>query len=86
MVQSTKIMTDRDADQAIRRSYNEAGDTLGVEGFLAGDIGRKIVVSNPSSTVDVYSFYQNQTTLLYAYTITYTDNTKATLLSAERTA
>ena len=86
MAQSTKVMSDRDHQQTLRRSYNEANDTLGVDGFLSGDIGRKIIVTTPSTAVEVYSFYENQTTLMYAYTITYTDNTKATLLSAERTA
>jgi hypothetical protein len=86
MVIENKPMTDRDWQQGIRKSYNDANATLGVDGFLTGAIGRRIVKTNTSATVETYTFYEDRTTLLYAYQITYTDATKADLAEVERTA
>lgn len=86
MSQSTKLMSDRDQSQTLRRAFNESGDTLGVDGFIVGAVGRKIIKVNVSPSVETISFYQDQTTLMYTLTITYTDSTKADLVSVERTA
>lgn len=86
MSQSTKPLSDRDSAQVHRRAWNEANDTLGVDGFIVGAIGRKIIKVNVSPAVEAISFYQDQTTLMYTLTITYTDSTKADLVSVERTA
>lgn len=82
---TTKPLSDRDYQQTLRSAFNDANNTLGVDGFITGKVGRKIVKNNVSPTVETYSFYEDQTSLLYQFQITYTDSTKADLSSVERT-
>lgn len=86
MAIENKPLSERDAPQIQKKVYNEVNATLGVDGFIVGAIGRKIIKTNTSATVETYSFYEDQTTLLYQLVITYTDGTKADLSSVERTA
>lgn len=89
-VDSVKKMSQQDADQNIRQSYNPSNATLGIDGFLAGLVGRKITFANSTTTVAndtlVIDFYENfGANLLYEYTLIFTDGTQAVLLSATRT-
>lgn len=86
MAYTTKRLSERDANQTLQASYNDVNDTLGVDGFITGKVGRRIVKENTSATVETYSFYEDRTTLLYQYQITYTDNTKSDLAEVERIA
>lgn len=82
---TTKPPTKLDYEQAIQGSFNDMNSTLSVDGFIVGKVGHKIVRSEPSSSSEDYSFYDNAT-LLYTIRITYTDALKQTLLSVERVA
>lgn len=69
----------------LHHSYVTEVDMLGtIDGFLAYAVNRKIVVAYPSATTETYSF-QAGSTVLMVYTVTYTDSTKASLSSVERT-
>lgn len=81
---TTKDISKEDAENTLRYSYNDVDGSLGVNGYLVGKIGRKVTLTT-TTTTDTFTFTENGT-LLYTILITYTDNTKATLLSAERTA
>ncbi len=89
MAHTTKLLSERDANQTLQSAYNDVDATVSVNGFLVGKVGHKIEVS--TSTTDtagdtqVFSFFDNGT-LLYELTLIFTDSTQETLLSAERTA
>lgn len=80
-----KTMSPKDADQSIRTSFNDLDASLAISSFLVGQVGRKIDVSYPDTVTEVYNFSENGDAL-YELTIVYTDATKASLESAERTA
>lgn len=69
---------------ALQIALNDKDASLAVSGFLAAVVGRKVELAI-NSAVETYTFKENGTTL-YVITLTYTDSTRATLLSAERTA
>ena len=52
MADENKKLTERDYQQTLRLSYNEINDTLGVDGFITGAVGRKIIKTNTSATVE----------------------------------
>lgn len=82
---TTKPFSEFDATQCTKKSYNDVNATLGVDGFIVGQVGRQITRSDINSTTEDYSFYDNAT-LLYTIRIVYTDNTQAKLASVTRTA
>lgn len=86
MAIENKPLSDRDQPQIFKKSYNEQNATLGVDGYLVGKVGNRIVKDNTSATVETLSFYEDHSTLLYQYTITYTDSTKSDFAEVERTA
>jgi hypothetical protein len=55
-----------------------------LDGWVFHAVGRKIEITYPSSTVEVYSFLQGGT-LIYEVTVTWSNSTKDTLTSVERT-
>ena len=85
MSNTEKSPSQLDGVQTLQASFNDVDASLGISGFLISIVGRKIDVTYPSSDVEVYAFSENGTAL-YTLTLTYTDGTKASLLSAERTA
>lgn len=89
MSDTSKIMSGRDAEQTLRSSYNNVNATLGVDGFIVGKVGRKVVVAITTTTIasdtEVYTFSESGTQL-YVITLVYTDGTRNQLISAERTA
>ena len=88
---NSKNLTQKDADQSIRASYNDVNATIGVDGFLVAAVGRRIAQAITTTTVPndtaVFNFYENSgATTLYQITIVYTDGTRTTMLTATRTA
>jgi hypothetical protein len=78
-------MSDRDFQQTLKLSFNDADASLSTNGFLIAKVGRRVEVDVSGGSVAVYTFIENGVTL-YEYTITYTDNTRTQMVSAERTA
>lgn len=85
MSESQKPMSQLDFQQVIKFASNDVNKTIGVDGFIVGKVGHKMTVTYPSGTTEVYSFYDGST-LLYELTIVYTDSTKESLSSVERTS
>lgn len=85
MSNTTKPRSEYDMTQIIQKVYNPAEGTLATGTFLSGQLGNNIQVAYPSSSTETYSFYEG-VTLLYTLTVTYTDASKASLSSVERTA
>lgn len=85
MSQTTKSLSERDANQVLQSSYNDVNDTLGVDGFIVGKLGRKIIRTATSATIDDFSFYEGST-LLYTIRITYDTSTHDNINQVERTA
>jgi hypothetical protein len=88
-ITTLKPASDLDATQTEQRSYNDVNSTFGVDGFLTGLVGRKVTLAisttNVANDTETYTFSENGVQL-YVYTVIYTDGTRTTLLSAERTA
>lgn len=87
---NSKNLTQKDADQSVRASYNDVNATLGVDGFLTGAVGRRIAQAITTTTIAndtaVFTFSENTgATVLYQFTIVYTDGTRTTMLTATRT-
>jgi len=72
-----------DSNQVLQGAYNDVDKSLSTAGFLVGKVGRKVSVVTVAE-VETYSFYEDAV-LLYELTLTYTDSTKTTFVSAERT-
>ena len=96
MSTTTKQPTKLDYEQSIQEAYNDVNATLSVDGFLAGKVGHKVVLTiestqieeisgSESNNTELYSFYDG-TTLLYQIRVIYTDSTRSLMFSAERTA
>lgn len=85
MAQTQKPLSDRDGQQTLQASYNDVNDTLGVDGFVVGKVGRKVVRSQPTSVQEQFDFSEDGT-LLYSILVIYTDSTLGTLVSVERIA
>lgn len=88
MANTTKPLSERDANQTLKHAYNDVDGSLTTNGFLVGKVGRKIIqtittTNVPNDTV-ILNFYEDSD-LLYQYKLIYTDNTQTTLISAERT-
>ena len=71
-------------DNATRYVYNDHEGSFTVNGFIVSVVGRKVTVTS-GATTDTFVFTENGLAL-YTILVTYTDVTKATMLSAERTA
>ncbi len=84
-----KIMTQKDADQATRESYNDVDASASMSGFLTPLVGRKvtqtITTTSVSGDTSVFSFSESGVAL-YTLTVIYTDATQSTMISVERTA
>ncbi len=84
MANTTKVMTDKDSGQTLQAAYNEVNATLGVDGFVTGKVGRKIVRTAVSGTVDDFEFFEGSN-LLYTIRITYSNATHDDINQVERT-
>ena len=89
MSNTSKIFSERDANQTLQAAFNDVDASLTSAGFLVGKVGRKVIMSISTTTVasdtQTYAFSENGTAL-YSLKLIFTDNTYATLISAERTA
>lgn len=89
MSETTKPLSQRDASQTLQGSFNDVDKTLSVNGFLVGQIGHKVIMTiattNVANDTEIFNFSDNGTAL-YEFTVIYTDGTRDTFLSAERTA
>jgi hypothetical protein len=89
MAQTTKTLSERDYQQTLRLSFNDVDSSLTTNGFLIGKVGRKVEVAIATTTVlddtAIYTFSENGT-VLYQYTIIYTNGGRTQMISAERTA
>ena len=89
MANTTKPLSERDSGQTLQHSYNEMNSTLGVDGFIVGKVGRKIDMSitttNVANDTENYVFSEGGVNL-YTIQIIFTDGTRETLSSVERTA
>lgn len=86
---TSKKLSIKDSQQAIRAAANDVNDTLSVDGFLVGKVGHKVVMTIATTSIandtEIYDFSDSGTSL-YQITVIYTDGTRSTFLSAERTA
>lgn len=89
MSNTTKPLSDRDADQTLQHVYNIDDASLTVSGFVTAKVGNKITVATSTTTVpgdtQTFSFFDNSIAL-YVLTLIYTDSTQQVLVSVERTA
>lgn len=90
MASTSKIMTQKDADQSTRSSYNDVNASLTVDSFLVSAVGRRVAQAITTTTIAndtaVFTFSENSgATTLYQITIVYTDGTRTTMLTATRT-
>lgn len=84
---TTKRLSDRDANQTLQAASIQEDDTLMVNGFLVGKVGRRVDVTVTTTTVSndsqVFAFSESGTAL-YSLKLVFSDATQQTLLSAER--
>lgn len=85
MAKTDKVMSDRDFQQTLKLSFNDADASLTTNGFLIAKVGRKVEIDVSGGSVAIYTFKESGVTL-YQYTLTYTDASRTILVSAERTA
>jgi hypothetical protein len=89
MARTNKSQTHLDGDQVLKSIFNTEDSSITSSGFLVGKVGRKVELSLATTSIaddtEVYDFMESGT-LLYQITLVYTDGTRETLLSAERTA
>lgn len=75
-----------DASTTLKAAYDDEAQAFRmVSGFLVYAPGRKIEVSYPNDSTEVYTYKEDDTTL-YVIEVKYSDSSKATLTSVERTA
>lgn len=81
---TAKLLSNRDGFQTLQAAFNEEDFSISIGSFLQSKVGRRVEIGG-AGAVEVFSFSENGIPL-YELTLTYTDGTKTTLLSAERTA
>lgn len=89
MAETTKRLSEYDANQIFQKVFNPEGGTLGADGFLVGKVGRRVdrAVSTTTLAGDTETFtFSEDAITLFVLQLIYTDGTRAELLSAERTA
>jgi hypothetical protein len=85
MSNTTKQASKLDFEQVIKSASTDELATIATSGFVQSKVGHKIQKTIIDSVTDDYSYY-NGAVLLMTLRIIYDDSTKATVLSAERTA
>lgn len=87
MSNTTKRLSDVDANSALRGAFNDADMSLTINGYLVGVVGRKVTMAISTTSVandtETYTFSENATNL-YAIKVIYTTGTRDVFLSAER--
>ena len=72
-----------DGQQVLREIYNENDDSIATSSFIDSRVGNKIEVSYPTTSSEIYSYYDG-VVLIKQIQVIYTDSTKETLASVER--
>jgi hypothetical protein len=89
MANSQKRPSQQDSNQVMQGAFNDVDASLSTNGFLVGKVGRKVDVTiattNVADDTEQYEFSEDGVSL-YTIECIYTDGTRETLLSAERTA
>ena len=82
---TTKPASNLSQENILRASANFEDGSLTTTGFLTGKVGRRVEMTTVGADTEVYTFLEDGIQL-YQITIVYTDGTKETMLSSERTA
>lgn len=82
---TTKPASNLSQENILRASANFEDGSLTTTGFLTGKVGRRVEMATVGADTEVYTFLEDGIQL-YEITIVYTDGTKETMLSSERTA
>lgn len=89
MANTTKGLSDADANQVDRYAFNDQLKTIGVDGFLSAKIGHRIELTISQTTIaddtETYEYFDNGVSLLQIE-IVYTDGNRTVMLSSERIA
>lgn len=87
MPQTQKPLSDRDANQTLQASYNGVNDTLSVDGFITGLVGRRVDFVIGTTNVPNDSMTMNFSELgiaLYSIKMVFTTGTRDVPLFVER--
>lgn len=89
MSNTVKKLSEKDYSQTLQASFNDVNDTLSVDGFITGLVGRRVDIATTTTNItgdsQTFTFSENGTQLYVILTV-YTDATQATLLYVTRTA
>lgn len=85
MSNTTKSLSERDANQVLQHAHNDVNGTIGVDGFIVGKVGRKITRTAISGTIEDYEFFEGSTSL-YKIRVTYDNSSHDNVDQVERTA
>ncbi len=89
MANTSKKASQKDADNTLRAAYNDSDASIAVSSFLAGKVGRKVALAISTTSIaddtETYTFTESGSTL-YVLALVYTDGSRETLLTAERTS
>ena len=85
MSNTTKRLSDTDANGVLRGTVNDVDFSLTTSGFLTGLVGRKVALTISTTSVandtETYAFSENGTPL-YSIKVIYTTGTRDLMLSA----
>ena len=86
---TTKKASNASAENVLRSAHVEETGTISVNGFVSAKVGHRITLTilttNVLNDTERYTYFDG-TTQLMQLTIIYTDGTRGTLASVERTA
>ena len=84
--EQSPVQTTLDSNQVLHNTHHQQFGVLKtMSGFLAGEVGRKVVITAVSATVDDV-FFQQGADLLMTYRITYNNAAHDSVTEAERIA
>jgi hypothetical protein len=86
---SSKKASNLSSENIMRSAHVDETATLSINGYVSGKIGRKIALAlattNVADDTEVYTYSEDGTQIM-VLTIIYSDATRSTMLSVERTA
>lgn len=89
MAATKKAASDMSNENVLRSSHVPETAVLSVGGFVGSKVGHKITLALATTTTlndtEVYTYFDDNVQLM-VLTIIYTDSSRATLISVERTA
>ena len=54
---SSKLSSTKDMAQVLKYAFNDADMTISTSGFLDGKVGHRMLLTSPSSTIDINYYY-----------------------------